>query len=190
MCRSARRWPPPPRPAPQPQRSGPPAPLMSPPHPQVSVDQAALGPACRPAAAACPEAGPITGFAPGRGPKQALVRLPPQVVQEWLGHLGPGEAPDKLLRSEAGRRELFSRGQSGEAGRKMKVVTGDLASSLVVLGHRSETKKEMRLELHRVPSSSVVELGLEPSPFSFYPQGRPPLDLVCSLWPSPPTKDE
>lgn len=134
MCRSARRWPPPPRPAPQPQRSGPPAPLMSPPHPQVSVDQAALGPACRPAAAACPEAGPITGFAPGRGPKQALVRLPPQVVQEWLGHLGPGEAPDKLLRSEAGRRELFSRGQSGEAGRKMKVVTGDLASSLVVSG--------------------------------------------------------
>ena len=56
------------------------------------------------------------------------------MVQEWLGHLGPGEAPDKLLRSEAGSRELFSRGQSGEAGRKMKVVTGDLASSLVVSG--------------------------------------------------------
>lgn len=48
----------------------------------------------------------------------------------------------------------------------------------------------MHLELHRVPSSSVVELGLERSPFSSYPQGRPPLDLVCSLWPSPPTKAE
>ena len=47
------------------------------------------------------------------------------------------------------------------------------------LGHRSETEKEMRLELHRVPSSSVVELGLERSPFSPYPQGRPPYQICC-----------
>lgn len=144
------------------------------------------GPACQSAAAACPQAGRVTAFAPGRRPNPALMRLSPGV--SGVAAVSRS-APQVNSNKDRGRRELSSeeREENGN-GEEMSVVTKGLAPFHVASGATINRREKQMLPCaprctEHFPKS-LAELGFESSPFSFCSY------LVFNFAPCLPIKDE